>query len=567
MKYLLRITILIICFPLISFSLQAQNSQYYSVQLGAFKKPDMDAFAGVKDVGDIHEEETKSGLTRILLGTYTKKAEADASLKVAQENGFTSAFVIRRMVEIKDEKPIPITPAVKDDVKPEEEEEDDIITVSETYDEEIPKEEEKKEEASKKELVVEKPIEVSNAVLPDEVYVVQLAAFKSNIPKKDFEGLSKQASVYKNSAGDWTRVVLGAKEKVEDAKALIEAAKKAGYEQAFVKKVASKTLELLFLSTPTKTDEVIPAKGKKKPVIDEDEGDLIKVDNKGEDTAGTEDEIMVVDERKEEVKEETTEPLPMSEKTETMSIANIDLIDEINCIGCNEAEDKIVIEGTIFPINDDNLLLEGRMAYTGDMYSQTMLLSSKDGGKNWKQVVAPDFGYEILHLDFVDEKVGYLINFWVVEGAGDLKLYKTTDSGQSWNFVSAIPKNDFLCLPLITQFTDERNGLIIYECDVPEPGYYAWSTINGGQKWVSIGSITEEDYEAFLQNAADTKRKKEVSSEEFTNLVGDSSWKQEVTDDYIIIYKVNEKGVWEETSRLKRNYQKVDGKIETLGVE
>ncbi|MGB1241090.1 MAG: SPOR domain-containing protein [Chitinophagales bacterium] len=564
MKYLLRITILIICFPLISFSLQAQHSQYYSVQLGAFKKPDMNAFAGLKDVGTIYEEQTKSGLTRILLGTYAKKTEADASLKVAQANGFTSAFVIRRMVEIKEEKPEPITPEVKDDVEPEEE---DIITVSETYDEEVSKEEEKKEEAEKKEPVVEKPIEESHAVLPDEVYVVQLAAFKSDIPKKDFEGLSKQASIYKNNAGDWTRVVLGAKEKVEDAKALIEAAKKAGYEKAFVKKVASKTLELLFLTTPTKTEEVIPAKGNKKPVIDENEDDLIKVDNEGEDIVGTEGEIMVVDERKEESGEEAAKPLPMSEKIETMTIANIDLIDEINCIGCNEAEDKIVIEGTIFPINNDNLLLEGRMAYTGDMYSQTMLLSSKDGGKNWKQVVAPDFGYEILHLDFVDEKVGYLINFWVVEGAGDLKLYKTIDSGQSWNFVSAIPKNDFLCLPLITQFTDERNGLIIYECDVPEPGYYAWSTINGGQKWVSIGSITEEDYDAFLQNAADTKRKKELSSEEFTNIMGDSSWKQEMTDDYIIIYRVNEKGVWEETSRLKRNYQKIDGKIEALGIE
>jgi len=564
MKCLLRITILIICFPLISFSLQAQNSQYYSVQLGAFKKPDMNAFAGVKDVGEIRKEETKSGLTRILLGTFAKKAEADASLKVAQANGFTSAFVIRRMIKIEEEESVLIDSAVKDDVKPAEKEEEDIITVSETYEEEASKEEEKKEETSKKEPVAEKPIEAADAVLPDEVYVVQLAAFKSDIPKKDFEGLRKQASVYKNSAGDWTRVVLGAKEKAEDAKALIEAAKKAGYKQAFVKKVASKTLELLFLSTPTKTDEVIPAKGKVKPVINENEEDLIKVDNEGE--AGENAEVIVVDERKEDA-ETAAKPLPMSEKMETMSIAKIDLIDEINCIGCNEAEDKIVIEGTVFPINDDNLLLEGRMAYTGDMYSQTMLLSSKDGGKNWKQVVAPDFGYEILHLDFVDEKVGYLINFWVVEGAGDLKLYKTTDSGQSWNFVSAIPKNDFLCLPLITQFTDERNGLIIYECDVPEPGYYAWSTINGGQKWVSIGSITEEDYDAFLQNAADTKRKKELSREEYTNIVGDSSWKQEMTDDYIIIYKVNEKGVWEETSRLKRNYQKVDGKIEALGIE
>ena len=206
------------------------------------------------------------------------------------------------------------------------------------------------------------------------------------------------------------------------------------------------------------------------------------------------------------------------------------------------------------------------MAYTGDMYSQTMLLSSVDGGKNWKQVVAPDFGYEILHLDFVDEKVGYLINFWVVEGAGDLKLYKTADGGKSWDFVSAIPKNDFLCLPLITQFTDDRNGLVIYECDVPDPGYYAWSTINGGQKWVSIGSITEEDYQAFLKTADDTKRKKEIASEEFTNIAGDSSWKQQMTDDFIILYKANDTGDWEEVSRLKRRYKKVNGKIEALEV-
>lgn len=554
MKYLLKITILLIYFQLISFSSYAQDSQYYSVQLGAFGKPNMDAFNGLKDLGVLHQEKTKSGLTRMLLGKYNQKSEADASLKIAQGKGFSSAFVVRRMVT---EKPKEESKPTADDVKPKDE--DDLTPVSETYNREKPKEEKKDETTEAKPTPAsETPIQPDNSVLPDEVFVVQLAAFKKDIPKKDFEGLSKEASVYKNSEGEWTRVVLGAKAKVEDAKALVETAKKAGYEQAFVKKVASKKLELLFktATTPSTT-----AKEKTKPLIDEDEEDLIKVDADKEDN---EEEALVdaVDENT----SPASKPLPMSDKMETAAVANIDLIDEINCIGCNEAEDKISIEGTVFPITNNNLLLEGRMAYSGDMYSQTMLLASTDGGKNWKQVIAPDFGYEILHLDFVSEKVGYLINFWVVEGAGDLKLYKTTDTGKTWEFISAIPKNDFLCLPLITQFTDERNGLVIYECDVPEPGYYAWSTINGGQKWVSIGSIGEEDYQAFLKTAADTKRKKELASEEFTSLSGDSSWRQKTTDNYIILYKADANGDWKEVSRLKRNYKKIDGKIEALPI-
>lgn len=565
MKYLLKITILLICFQLISFSSYAQNSQYYSVQLGAFKTPNMDAFKGVKDVGKLHQEKTKSGLVRMLLGKYSAKTEADASLKVAQSNGFPNAFVIRRMVTAppkEESKPKEEVTQTEDDVKPDEEE--DLVHVSEKYDEETPKEEEKKEDAAKVTPESETPIAPDVVpVLPEEVYVVQLAAFKKDIPKQDFAGLSKEASVYKNKAGDWTRVVLGAKEKAEDAKALIEAAQKAGYKEAFVKKVASKTLEMLFESETSTPNTSTPVKEKTKPVIDEDEDDLIKVDAEKDDDEG-ETIVDVLDEGS----DTSSKPLPMSDKmASTATLANIDLIDEINCIGCNEAEDDIEIEGTIFPISDDHLLLQGRMAYTGDMYSQTMLLSSIDGGKNWKQVIAPDFGYEILHLDFVDEKVGYLINFWVVEGAGDLKLYKTADGGKSWDFISAIPKNDFLCLPLITQFTDERNGLVIYECDVPDPGYYAWSTINGGQKWVSIGSITEEDYQAFLKTADDTKRKKEMASEEFTNITGDSSWKQQMTDDFIILYKANDKGDWEEVSRLKRKYKKVNGKIEALEVK
>ncbi len=553
MKYLLKITLLLIGFHLISFSSYAQSKQYYSVQLGAFKKPNMDAFKGVKDLGNLHQEQTKSGLTRMLLGQYGQKTEADASLKVAQSKGFPSAFVIRRMVA---EEPKEELQPTSDYVKPKQEE--DLQNVSETYEKEKPKDE-KKDIDTKTEPKNETPLPPDNSVLPDEVFVVQLAAFKNDVPKKDFESLSNEASVYKNSEGDWTRVVLGAKEKAEDAKALIETAKKAGYEQAFVKKVSSKKLELLFQSTvPTSK----PVKEKTKPVIDEDEKDLIKVEADKEDEGG--DAIV---EAVDENVDTSSKPLPMSDKMEAAAVAKIDLIDEINCIGCNEAEDNIAIEGTVFPISEDNLLLEGRMAYTGDMYSQTMLLSSTDGGKNWKQVIAPDFGYEILHLDFVNEKVGYLINFWVVEGAGDLKLYKTTDSGKTWNFISAIPKNDFLCLPLITQFTDERNGLVIYECDVPDPGYYAWSTINGGQKWVSIGGIDEVDYQAFLKTAADTKRKKELASEEFTDVSGNSSWKQKTTDDYIILYKINEKGAWQEVSRLKRKYKKVDGKIEALPVK
>ncbi|MEZ4885811.1 MAG: hypothetical protein R3E32_13840 [Chitinophagales bacterium] len=545
MKYLLKIITLFSCFQLITFSLQAQNVQSYSVQLGAFQKPNMDAFNSIKEIGPIHQEKTKSGLTRVLLGEYAQKKQAEVSLKAAQDKGFGTAFVIRRMIA---EEPKPST---VDDTKPKKEE--DIINVSENY----------KEDPPKKEVIdkpigttttTEKPMPEDNSVLPDEVYVVQLAAFKSNVPKKEFETLSKDASVYKNSEGDWTRVVLGAKEKAEDAKALIDAAKKAGYAQAFVKKVASKKLELLFESkvvTP-------PTENNKSDIEEDDDGEILKADAEND----TKDEEMIVDVV--DNRDESGKPLPMSDKMGAAAIANIDLIDEINCIGCNEAEDKITIEGTIFPISDDNLLLEGRMAYVGDMYSQTLLLSSTDGGKNWKQVVAPDFGYEILHLDFVDEKVGYLINFWVVEGAGDLKLYKTTDAGKSWNFISAIPKNDFLCLPLITQFTDERNGLVIYECDVPDPGYYAWSTINGGQKWVSIGSITEEDYQAFLKNAADTKRKKELANDEFTNVVGNSSWRQETTDKFIIISKTNDKGEWKEVSRLKRNYKKINGEITAI---
>ncbi len=560
MKYLLKATLLIICFTLISFSLQAQNNQYYSIQLGAFQKPNIDAFNSVKDLGSIYQEKTKSGLTRILLGKYTDKTEAQTSLTGAKEKGFASAFLIRRMTKKKPKPTEASNNSTADDTKPDtEEEEDDLQNVNENYDEK-PVETKVEETTTPTETAAEQPIPTEQITLPDEVYVVQLAAFKSNVPQKDFEGLSKEASVYKNKEGEWTRVVLGAKHKVEDAKALIETAQKAGYNGAFVKKVASKKLELLFQSEKTPTTPVNQPRKETKPPIDEKEEDLIKVDNDGEDATGDEAEIETIDKRD----EVSGEPMPMSEKTEASAIATIDLIDEINCINCNEAEDKITIEGTLYPITEKRLLLEGKMAYEGDMYSQTLLLSSNDGGHSWKQVVPPDFGYEILHLDFIDENIGYLINFWVVEGAGDLKLYKTTDSGETWNFVSAIPKNDFLCLPLITQFTDDRNGLVIYECDVPEPGYYAWSTITGGEKWVSIGSITEDDYQAFVQNAAESKRKKELENEEFTTMIDDSSWKQEMTDDHIILYKANEKGQWEEVSRLLRNYQKVDGKIEIL---
>ncbi len=65
----------------------------YSIQLGAYKNPDMNIFSAAEEYGALYTEESAYGLTLIKLGHYASRSEAIAVLRAIRDAGFRDAFL------------------------------------------------------------------------------------------------------------------------------------------------------------------------------------------------------------------------------------------------------------------------------------------------------------------------------------------------------------------------------------------------------------------------------------------------------------------------------------------
>jgi len=76
------------------------NSTYlekvYKIQLGVFSKVIDSKFKNVKPYGKIDVESTKSGLKKVLIGSFKTSAEATGPLKQIRARGFKDAFLVKR---------------------------------------------------------------------------------------------------------------------------------------------------------------------------------------------------------------------------------------------------------------------------------------------------------------------------------------------------------------------------------------------------------------------------------------------------------------------------------------
>jgi len=77
-----------------------------------------------------------------------------------------------------------------------------------------------------------------------------------------------------------------------------------------------------------------------------------------------------------------------------------------------------------------------------------------EDGENWEE---RDVGY---HYQYVFDSIGYLVFSydWAMQEEA-AAIYKSTDGGQNWTFVSATPSNDFLRK---ATFFDENTGIFEY---------------------------------------------------------------------------------------------------------
>ncbi len=88
----MKVIILFLVLFLSGFNAQADNGSY-SIQLGAYKNPDMVIFSAAEEYGTLYTEESAYGLTLIKLGNYASKSEAADVLRAVRNIGFRDAFL------------------------------------------------------------------------------------------------------------------------------------------------------------------------------------------------------------------------------------------------------------------------------------------------------------------------------------------------------------------------------------------------------------------------------------------------------------------------------------------
>lgn len=90
-------------------SITSADNTHFSVQVAAIKNPDLAHFREVAEFGSLYTEETRKGLTRVKVGSYTCRADAKRALKAIRGAGLTDAFITdstKQFVTLPDETPV-----------------------------------------------------------------------------------------------------------------------------------------------------------------------------------------------------------------------------------------------------------------------------------------------------------------------------------------------------------------------------------------------------------------------------------------------------------------------------
>jgi photosystem II stability/assembly factor-like uncharacterized protein len=123
---------------------------------------------------------------------------------------------------------------------------------------------------------------------------------------------------------------------------------------------------------------------------------------------------------------------------------------------------------------------DGTFNYKGGM------LTTTDGGLTWTNTLLDETYTSIVEVRQISNTIAYAapIHSWAAIQAG--YIYKSTDSGNSWNTIDIpMPDDDFTIRQI--DFKDEMNGVVCVGNYITTKIY---QTTNGGQTWVEEGEIS-----------------------------------------------------------------------------
>lgn len=433
------------------FSLYAQESAIYCIQLGVLKNIATINAMSLKSIGAVHTEDAGEGRTRVLLGKFKTRPDADHALIQAIQNGYTEAFIVARTTETTAPKPTTTVPPT--------------------------------------------------ATLPEKIFLIQIGAYSQAIPPADLDNAVKFGRVYSEKVGALTKVYIGTFNTAELATQTVAAMRSAGLIQSFKREVPSASLSQLIVVRESRLSNQPP---------------------KASALPGA--------------------PVLFSDKAA--------FIEDMAMFDNGSDNDTLAIGGNILPISAKECLFIGTLdPYNSDAY-QPLVLRTEDGGKSWNEVMASEYGNSINSLQFVGKKTIFLTTMWVIEGPGEVNLFRSDDAGKTWRKVSKIPRNDFLCVSSYLNFSDANKGKIIYTCS--DEGYWVWETTDGGVKWKSKGKMANKDFKKLKNSSLLDYTPKPT----YTAVNDASVYKQISTPDVHIIQLRNAKTKkFAEISRLVKWYK------------
>lgn len=374
----------------------AQEAVIYCVQLGVLKNPANISAESFKGIGQLHTEEASDGLTRVLLGKFNLRADAERALILISQKGYSTAFIVTRPAPA---KAIEATPA-----------------------------------------------------LPEKIFLAQIGAYTQGIPPEDLAKAVLQGSVYSEQIGTLTKVYVGTFNTADIANQVVNKLRTSGLTQTFKREMPSAWLKQLTLVKEARISQ---------PHVNPPKAPLI-----------------------------ATAPITFGDKAT--------LIEDMGMFSNGSANDTIAIDGHIVPISAKESLFIGVLdPYNSEAY-QPLVLRTGDSGKSWAEVIPTEYGNSINYIQFIDKKTIFLTTMWVIEGPGEVNLFRSDDAGKTWRKVSKIPRNDFICVSNYLHFSDQNKGKIVYSCS--DDDYWVWETSDGGVKWKSKGKINETEFKKLKQN-------------------------------------------------------------------
>ncbi len=124
-------------------------------------------------------------------------------------------------------------------------------------------------------------------------------------------------------------------------------------------------------------------------------------------------------------------------------------------------------------------------ATTGFALVDNTFFKTTDEGHTWINIGVPETNAQTVCFDFVNQTTAYALGGGEIStSAGVHKIYKTTDSGNSWATVSAVSptfNDDLFCIAFIDQNTGFASG------GFNQPS--TWKTVNGGASWTQVNSL------------------------------------------------------------------------------